>query len=234
MPKSQFETLYSPFTLIFYNRKLEDYYQRNRIDSCLLYFSPFYLILITITFILCTTIYMGLQFLSLGQTKPGWYFLIGDSLLAAGMILEIIVNLIKKLQMMRCVLLSICIFISTALANCSIMTTPTVRLGSVGLLLIATMDCIVYSYNWLIGSAVVIVGDIIWVLFFVDTFATIVPSDSFTLLLVNFSVAIWVVPFLLYWSEKKARQNAFLQWSSNKVFLSGIIPYFFKNRIRSN
>jgi len=228
MPNSKFENHYSPFTLIFYNRKLEDYYQRNRADLCLSHFSPFYLILITIIFIVCTTIYMGYQLFSLGQTKVGWFFVIGDGLLVLGMILEIIVNLIKKLQKMRCILLCIFIFLATAVVNCSIFMTPVSRLGSVGLMLIATMDCLVYSYNWIIGSAVIITGNIIWVVFFITFFAKIASAETLTLILLNFSVADWVVPFLLYWSEKKARQNAFLQWSSNKVFLDDTLHYFYK------
>ncbi len=92
-------------------------------------------------------------------------------------------------------------------------------------MLLALVDCIVYSSNWIIGAVLATTGILIWDTSFITSYFDVVNNEELVIPLVNFTVGIWVVPFLLYWSEKKARHNAFLQWTSLKVGFSLLFGY---------
>eukprot|EP01022_Parablepharisma_sp_SALTPOND_P016475 TRINITY_DN2418_c3_g1_i1.p1 TRINITY_DN2418_c3_g1~~TRINITY_DN2418_c3_g1_i1.p1 ORF type:complete len:630 (+),score=45.95 TRINITY_DN2418_c3_g1_i1:621-2510(+) len=77
----------------------------------------------------------------------------------------------------------------------------------------------VYSYNWIVGSVVIGTGLLIWVVVFIATYIHTVTPPALWIPVMNFFVGIWVIPLLMYWSEKKARHNAFLQWCNLKVSL---------------
>ena len=91
-------------------------------------------------------------------------------------------------------------------------------ISSVGLLLLALMDCIVYSTNWIAGSLSFLAGIGVWVALIMlkslDRISTLGAAVSSS----NFCVGLWVVPFLLYWSEKRARHDIFVQWCQLKVY----------------
>ena len=83
-------------------------------------------------------------------------------------------------------------------------------------MLLAILDSMVYSYNWIVGSLVISIGIVIWTASFIITYINVVPAKSLAIPVTNFCIGIWVAPFLLYWNEKRARNNAFLHWCSLK------------------
>ena len=87
-------------------------------------------------------------------------------------------------------------------------------------MLLGLIDCLVYATNWIIGSCAAGSGFIIWTVFFVVTYNETAPPIALAVPITNFAIGIWIIPFLLYWSERNARQNAFLRWCLDKVPLN--------------
>eukprot|EP01022_Parablepharisma_sp_SALTPOND_P033059 TRINITY_DN88119_c1_g1_i1.p1 TRINITY_DN88119_c1_g1~~TRINITY_DN88119_c1_g1_i1.p1 ORF type:complete len:655 (-),score=42.72 TRINITY_DN88119_c1_g1_i1:391-2355(-) len=87
---------------------------------------------------------------------------------------------------------------------------------SVGMLLLAVLDFIVYSYNWIVGTALTCAGVIIWISFYLVIYLGKGPPGILGTAIVNYCLGIWVLPFLLYWNEKRIRQNVFLNWCNSK------------------
>ena len=80
---------------------------------------------------------------------------------------------------------------------------------------VVLVHCISYSPNWIIGSTTLIGGYIIWIIFILCYFIG-TSAASLLVTLSNFSLGVCVVPFLLYWMEKRNRHSFFLQWCSLK------------------
>ncbi len=68
----------------------------------------------------------------------------------------------------------------------------------------------------MVGSALISTGIFGWTLIFAIKYKNLVPPVSLLIPCLNFSVTIWLVPFLLYLSEKRARNRAYFQWCSHK------------------
>ena len=84
-------------------------------------------------------------------------------------------------------------------------------------MLLGLIDCLVYATSWVVGSCAAVSGFVIWTVFFIVTYTNTSISAALAVPITNFAIGIWIVPFLLYWSERSARQNAFLRWCLDKV-----------------
>ncbi len=87
------------------------------------------------------------------------------------------------------------------------------------MMLLAMIDSIIYARNWMIGSAVICSGLLTWTAIFMLKYSGAFTVYGVLIPALNFNMSSWVVPFLLYWSEKKARYNAYLRWKGESVLL---------------
>ena len=213
-----FEATLYPLTLRFKKQKLEDYYQESTYDNCLSYCSPFYSILLTNSIIAILTFYVSFVYFNRPNLKEqAWTSFVTGLIIIIGMILEVIVVKFTKLRILRSFFMGTCCFVGGAFGSTGMEKSPVFRPGAVALLLIAVIYCLYYCSNWIIGSLVACIGVIVWVVLLIVRHLDTASPLSMAVTVNNFFISIWIVPFILYWSEKRHRHNAFLQWSNAKV-----------------
>ena len=126
-----FDELIKPWSLRFDSEKIESHYQSHLHEEYMKRFWHLYLILASCGGIASIASILGFTLLDSGDTYHGWGMLTFNMLIIIAIPLELLVNLCKKLQKFRTIPLGILIFIGSAVGNCTLEKTATIRPGFV-------------------------------------------------------------------------------------------------------
>ena len=214
-----FNDTLNSFTLRFYNQKIEKLYQSSVYDECWKYFSPFYAMLLSLLGLIVLLIYQTVNSYDIHEPEDGLYYMCAAIACATFTVLEAIVASFKRLKPLRSILLLIGIFSSIILSSIHPHKTPVFRPATIGALMIAMAGLFFYSFNWIIGSIEFFVGILSVTVVYMNQIDVIAPQTPLYMPFVSIGFTLWIIPYLLYCWEKRARYNSFLQWCSNKVTL---------------
>ncbi len=122
-----FDDLISPRTLVFRNHKLEKYYRDSQHSGYLHQFPRLYLVLLPIAISAFSNSYITYTFFAAKQYKQAWPGLVANGLFIFGLIIELLLDLSKKLQVIKTVPLGLCVFFGSAWVNCAANPIPAMR-----------------------------------------------------------------------------------------------------------
>ena len=114
-----FETIVYPITLQFKLKSLETYYKNNQVKNYFHRISSFYSIMIVLIIFILTTSIQIQRLFKREEKVVAYGQLISISALIAGILIELLVNVVPYLRVMRGVPLAIFSSISGTIYNCA-------------------------------------------------------------------------------------------------------------------
>ena len=214
-----FNDTLNSFTLRFHSQKIEELYQSSVYDECWKYFSPFCAMLLSLIGFIAILAYLTVDSYGVYDPEDALYYMCATIACSAFTVLEAIVVSFKKLKSLRSIFLSIGICSSVILASINPHRNPIFRPATIGALMIAMVGSFFYSFSWIIGSLEFLIGILALTVVYMKQMDVFAPKTPHYMPFLSIGLALWIVPYLLYCWEKRARYSSFLQWCSNKVTL---------------
>ena len=126
-----FEGSIEHWTLQFKSPKVEKYYKRSLDEEYLSRFSMFYMSIGSMFITMCLGLALAWSYFSHGKRKEGLMIVIADTLIISGILLELLVNCVRKLRFLKSIPLVLFTFLACAIVNSGLEPSPVLRPGYV-------------------------------------------------------------------------------------------------------